>query len=65
LTFEWLARNFSRSDCLKAAVLPSSKTFRKLTLILENQEYMAMMKEKVKELKRVYRGLKLTPQGIG
>jgi len=38
-------------------VLPSSK----LIIILENLEYMSMMKEKLLEIKRFYRNLKLSP----
>jgi hypothetical protein len=37
--------------------LPSSK----LIIILENRDYMAGMKEKLAEIKGVYRSLKLSP----
>jgi len=40
--------------------LPSSK----LIIILENRDYMAMMKEKLAEIKGVYRNLRLAPVGI-
>ena len=40
--------------------LPSSTIFRKLILILENREYMAMMKEKLAEIKRACRGLEFS-----
>jgi len=33
--------------------LPSSTIFRKIILILENKDYMAMMKEKLTEIKQV------------
>jgi len=41
--------------------LPSPRIFRKLILIIENREYMSMMKEKLAEIKDVYRNLKLAP----
>jgi len=41
--------------------LPSSK----IIIILENKEYMSMVKEKLLDIKRVYKGLKLTPIGTG
>jgi len=37
--------------------LPSSK----LIIILENRDYMTMLKEKLLEIKRGYRSLKLSP----
>lgn len=45
--------------------LPSSTIFRKIISILENKEYMAMMKEKLLEIKRFYKNLKLTPMVAG
>jgi len=44
--------------------LPSSTIFRKIIVILENKEYMSMMKEKLTEIKRVYRDLKLSSVSI-
>jgi len=37
--------------------LPSSK----INILLENKEYMTMMKEKLLEIKRIYRNLELAP----
>jgi len=41
-------------------LLPSSK----LIIILENKDYMAMMKEKLAEIKGVYRSMRLAPVRI-
>jgi len=45
------------SQAQNCAWLPSPK----LIIIMENHEYMAMMKEKLLEIKRFYRNLKLSP----
>jgi len=42
-------------------LLPSSK----LIIILENRDYMAMMKEKLPEIKRVWGGLNLSLPRVG
>lgn len=54
-------RSFKGDFLLRPNWLPSSTIFRKLILILENKEYMAMMKEKLMEIKEVYKSLQLTP----
>jgi len=46
-------------------VLRSSTIFRKLIETLENREYMAMMKEKLAEIKGVCRNSKLSPVVAG
>jgi hypothetical protein len=56
-------------------VLPSSKLINSriyiyslanqdFLIILENRDYIAMMKEKLAEIKGVYKNLKLAPVGI-
>jgi len=57
-------------------VLPSSKLINfgeikvlrseatMVLIILENKDYMTMMKEKLAEIKGVYRSLKLSPAGL-
>ena len=41
--------------------LPSSK----LIIILENRDYMTMMKKKLAEIKEVYKSLQFTPSVFG
>ena len=55
-----MSSNKAKSDHFEAGFrpeLPSST----INILLENREYMAMVKEKVAEIKRVCEGLKLAP----
>jgi hypothetical protein len=53
------------SQIVEKSLLPSSTIIRKFIGILENKEYMAMMKEKLLEIKRFDRNLNLSLLGAG